>query len=180
MGTDRSLHGRQGAMRNVDVAVIGGGSAGAGLAAMAAPHARIAILEMEERPGYHTTGRSAAFYAETYGGAAVQPLTTASKGFFENPPPGFADAPLVGPRGGLHMAEAAHLPLLAQMDREFAQSGVALRPLDRADMEEMLPGLGDRKSTRLPVTNAHLVCRLLLEKKKKQAQYAIARLISTH
>src|SRR3546814_12396639 len=97
---------------------------------------------MEERPGYHTTGRSAAFYAETYGGAAVQPLTTASKGFFENPPPCFADAPLVGPRGGLHMAEAAHLPLLAQMDREFAQSGVALRPLDRADMEAMLPGLG--------------------------------------
>src|SRR3546814_5155007 len=40
------------------------------------------------------------------------------------------------------MAEAVHLPLLAQMDREFAQSGVALRPLDRADMEEMLPGLG--------------------------------------
>src|SRR3546814_20679508 len=67
---------------------------------------------MEERPGYHTTGRSAAFYAETYGGAAVQPLTTPSKGFFENPPPGFADAPSVGPRGGLHMAEAAHLPLL--------------------------------------------------------------------
>src|SRR3546814_2951984 len=28
------------------------------------------------------------------------------------------------------------------MDREFAQSGVVLRPLDRADMEEMLPGLG--------------------------------------
>src|SRR3546814_1300943 len=28
------------------------------------------------------------------------------------------------------------------MDRECAQSGVALRPLDRADMEEMLPGLG--------------------------------------
>lgn len=129
-------------MLNVDVAVIGGGIAGAGLAAMAAPHARIAILEMEERPGYHTTGRSAAFYAETYGGAAVQPLTTASKGFFENPPPGFADAPLVGPRGGLHMAEAAHLPLLAEMDREFAQSGVTLRPLDRAEMEEMLPGLG--------------------------------------
>src|SRR3546814_2636984 len=30
---------------------------------------------------------------------------------------------------------------------------------------------GDRKSTRLtPVTNAHLVCRLLLEKKKSQDQ----------
>src|SRR3546814_15824673 len=85
MGTDRSPHGRQCAMLNVDVAVIGGGIAGAELAAMAAPHARIAILEMEERPGYHTTGRSAAFYAETFGGAAVQPLTNASKGVLENP-----------------------------------------------------------------------------------------------
>src|SRR3546814_977938 len=33
----------------------------------------------------------------------------------------------------------------------------------------LFPRLRDRKSTRLnPVTNAHLVCRLLLEKKKKQ------------
>src|SRR3546814_13874871 len=128
MGTDRSLHGRQCAMLNVDVAVIGGGIAGAGLAAMAAPHARIAILEMEERPGYHTTGRSAAFYAETYGGAAVQPLTTASTGFFETPPTGFDDATLVGTRGGLPMAESEPLALRAQLDPEVAPRGVGARP----------------------------------------------------
>src|SRR3546814_8988353 len=40
----------------------------------------------------------------------------------------------------------------------------------RAAMDE-LP-VRDRKSTRLnPVTNAHLVCRLLLEKKKKHTLY---------
>src|SRR3546814_10489551 len=38
---------------------------------------------------------------------------------------------------------------------------------DRADIT-----WSDRKSTRrTPVTNAHLVCRLLLEKKKKEKQY---------
>src|SRR3546814_13741096 len=83
MGTDRPLHGRACLMLKVDIAIIGGGIAGAGLAAMAGAHASIAILEMEDQPGYHTTGRSAAFYAETYGGAAVQPLTTASKAFLE-------------------------------------------------------------------------------------------------
>src|SRR3546814_7262541 len=35
----------------------------------------------------------------------------------------------------------------------------------------IMPGSTDRKSTRrTPVTNAHLVCRLLLEKKKKKLQ----------
>src|SRR3546814_16886738 len=79
MGTDRPLHGRACLMLKVDIAIIGGGIAGAGLAAMAGAHASIAILEMEDQPGYHTTGRSAAFYAETYGGAAVQPLTTTGR-----------------------------------------------------------------------------------------------------
>lgn len=130
-------------MKTVDIAIIGGGIAGAGLAAMAAGGgARIAILEMEERPGYHTTGRSAAFYAETYGGAAVQPLTSASERFFENPPAAFAGVPLLQPRGGLHLAEAGDIALLDALDAEFAATGVALRPLDRAGMEQLLPGLG--------------------------------------
>src|SRR3546814_9418459 len=39
---------------------------------------------------------------------------------------------------------------------------------DRRARERGVGPLSDRKSTRLtPVTNAHLVCRLLLEKKKK-------------
>jgi len=125
-----------------DVAIIGGGIAGAGLAAMIAGDARTIVMEMEDRPGYHTTGRSAAFYAETYGGPAVQPLTTASKPFFQSPPPGFSDVPLFGPRGCLHIAEADTLDHLAAMDRDFAASGVRLDPVDRAGMEAVLPALG--------------------------------------
>ncbi len=129
-------------MLKVDVAIIGGGMAGAGLAAMIGGHATTAILEMEDSPGYHTTGRSAAFYAETYGGPAIQPLTTASKAFFENPPAGFSDVPLIGPRGGLHLAEAEHVELLAAMDHDFAASGVTLELIGREAMERLLPGLG--------------------------------------
>jgi D-arginine dehydrogenase len=61
-----------------DVAIVGAGMAGVSLAAMLAPHARVLLLEAEDMPGYHATGRSAAFWSETYGGPGIQPLTTAS------------------------------------------------------------------------------------------------------
>ena len=44
-----------------DVAVIGAGMAGASLAAELAPHVRVLLAEAETQPGYHATGRSAAF-----------------------------------------------------------------------------------------------------------------------
>lgn len=111
-----------------DVAIIGGGIAGASLAAFLSPATRAVVIEGETLPGYHTTGRSAAFYSETYGGPAVQPLSTASKAFFHAPPPGFG--PLLSPRGALYVArEAATLDALAA---EFADSGVQIERLDAA------------------------------------------------
>ena len=62
-----------------DVAIIGAGMAGASLAAAIAGAASVLILEAEARPGYHATGRSAAFWSETYGGPLIQPLTSASR-----------------------------------------------------------------------------------------------------
>ena len=47
-----------------DVAIIGAGIAGAGMAWSLGQRSggklRVALLEMESQPGYHTTGRSAA------------------------------------------------------------------------------------------------------------------------
>ena len=60
-----------------DIAVVGAGMAGASLAAELGTHARVLLLEAEDRPGYHTTGRSAAFWDECYGGPDVVPLTVA-------------------------------------------------------------------------------------------------------
>jgi D-arginine dehydrogenase len=61
-----------------DIAIIGAGIAGASLAwelsRLAGERLRIALVEMESRPGYHTTGRSAAFWVESYGGPGVVPL----------------------------------------------------------------------------------------------------------
>ena len=61
-----------------DVVIVGAGMAGASLAAALGSNARVLVLEAEAAPGYHATGRSAAFWSETYGGPDIQPLTTAS------------------------------------------------------------------------------------------------------
>ena len=61
-----------------DIAIVGAGIAGASLAAELAAHRRVVVLEAEDRPGYHATGRSAAFWEECYGGPEIVPLTLRS------------------------------------------------------------------------------------------------------
>ena len=91
-------------MESADFIVIGAGIAGASVAYWLAPHGRVVVLEREPQPGYHSTGRSAALFFETYGPEQVRALTRASRGFFADPPPGFADHPLLTPRGSLVVA----------------------------------------------------------------------------
>ena len=124
-----------------DVAIIGAGIAGASLAYFLGERATVTLLEGEAHPGYHTTGRSAAFYAETYGGVAIQPLTTASKSFFHAPPEGFADHPLLSTRGGLHIATAAALPALDEIAGAFVGTGVRIDRLSGADVAARWPQL---------------------------------------
>jgi D-arginine dehydrogenase len=119
-------------MTRYDVAIVGAGMAGAGLAAAVAGDARVLLLEAEERPGYHSTGRSAAFWSESYGGPLIQPLTSASRD---------ALRPYLRPRGCIHLADAAGEGALAALAAEFAGSAVALEPLDRADLEARIPAL---------------------------------------
>jgi D-arginine dehydrogenase len=92
-----------------DVVIVGGGIAGASAAAFLAPSRRVAILERESHPGYHSTGRSAALFSETYGNTTVRALSRASRSFLFNPPAGFAAHPLVTPRGSLYVARADQL-----------------------------------------------------------------------
>jgi D-arginine dehydrogenase len=88
-------------VQNFDIIVIGAGIAGASVAAHLAETKRVAILEMEERPAYHTTGRSAAAYEPNYGPPPMLAFTRASHEFFTSPPHGFCDGPLLTPRASL-------------------------------------------------------------------------------
>ena len=113
-----SVHGLQ----TADFIVIGAGMAGASVAYWLAPHGRVVVLEREDQPGYHTTGRSAAVYLEAYGSAQVRALTLASRDFFLQPPAEFGNGPLMTPRGALMVAApgqeaalAAHADVLASL-----------------------------------------------------------------
>ena len=68
-----------------DIVVIGAGMAGASAAHFLARRFDVLLLEREDQPGYHTTGRSAALYTQAYGNAAIRALTVASKPFFDRP-----------------------------------------------------------------------------------------------
>jgi len=90
-------------MKSYDIIVIGAGIAGASVAAHLAATRRVAVLEMENRPGFHSTGRSAASYEPNYGPPAMLALTRASESFFREPPRGFAEAPLLTSRESLFL-----------------------------------------------------------------------------
>lgn len=117
-----------------DIVVIGAGIAGASIAAELAPHASVLIAEAESQPGYHTTGRSAAFYEECYGGPDVVPLTRASGAYLrEN---GF-----MTPRGGLYIARQGQEAEIEAFLAQFANAGVTIDRLDRSQLEIILPGV---------------------------------------
>lgn len=117
-----------------DIAVIGAGMAGASLAAELAPHARVLIAEAEAVPGYHATGRSAAFWEECYGGPGVVPLTLASGPYLQ------AQGVLTR-RGALYIGRTQDAPAIDAFMARFAGSGVRIEKLGRAALAARIPGL---------------------------------------
>jgi D-arginine dehydrogenase len=87
-----------------DFLIVGGGIAAASVGYWLAPHGRVLLLERESQPGYHSTGRSAALFMESYGTPQVRALTMASRAFLQAPPDGFSDHPVLSPRGALMVA----------------------------------------------------------------------------
>jgi D-arginine dehydrogenase len=114
-----------------DIAIAGAGMAGASLAAELAPHARVVLLEAESQPGYHATGRSAAFWSETYGGPDIQPLTTASG-------PSLKALGVLAPLGSLHIGRVGDDAAIDAFFAEFARTGVTL---EEVDPHALIPGL---------------------------------------
>ncbi|MEY2554837.1 MAG: D-arginine dehydrogenase [Ilumatobacteraceae bacterium] len=83
-------------MSSYDVLVIGGGIAGVSIGYELAADRSVGVLEMEATLAFHTTGRSVATFLESYGGRTIRLLTTASRSFMQEPPPGFG-RPLLKP-----------------------------------------------------------------------------------
>jgi len=107
-----------------EVLVVGAGIAGASAAYELAGAADVVLLEAESQPGYHASGRSAAMFVEDYGNRVIRALNRASRGFLTSPPDGFAELPILTPRGSLAVATEANL---AAVDELVAESPTARR-----------------------------------------------------
>ncbi|MEX2647840.1 MAG: FAD-binding oxidoreductase [Alphaproteobacteria bacterium] len=128
-------------MNDCDVLVIGGGIAGAAAAYHLARRARTVVVEREEAPGYHSTGRSAAMFTETYGPPAIRRLTAASGPFLRAPPAGFTEVPLLRRRGVLFLARPNQAAMLDQHEAWARSTGARVERLDADAMVRLVPAL---------------------------------------
>jgi D-arginine dehydrogenase len=119
-------------MIDFDIIIVGGGIAGASLGAEIGDRRRSLIIETEEQCGFHSTGRSAAFFLESYGGPEVAKLTAASRQFLDAPPSAFSEHGFLRTRGDLHITPG-ELPELPP--------GIESRIVEREELERLVPGI---------------------------------------
>lgn len=117
-----------------DFAIIGAGMAGASLAAQLGEHSKVLVLEAEDAPGYHTTGRSAAFWEECYGGPGIVPLTLASGHYLQEH--GF-----LRQRGALYIGRDQDREALDDFERRFAGTGVSIQRIGGSQLRDHAPFL---------------------------------------
>lgn len=120
-----------------DVAIIGAGIAGAGLAAEIAGDLGVTIIEQETRAGYHSTGRSAAIFVRNYGNDVIRALNGGSVAFFEDPDRAWFPNGLIRQRGVLFIANDAGLAELETL----LTSAEGLRAITLEEALGLVPAL---------------------------------------
>ena len=123
------------AMERCDFLVVGAGMAGASAAFWLAERGRVVVLEQEDVPGYHSTGRSAAMFMQTYGGPLTKGLAVTGRSFLTDPPSDFAASPLLSPREVLYVGRADQIDML---DRFYEENRRRVPTLARLDANQAL------------------------------------------
>lgn len=124
-----------------EVIIVGAGIAGASIAAFLSATHRVVLLEAESQPGFHSTGRSAAMFMESYGTPTIRALTRASRAFYTSPPAAFADTPLLGPRGAMYVGTPEQLERIDALDAELRPHTPKLQRLSAAEAIACVPVL---------------------------------------
>ncbi|PZU10845.1 MAG: FAD-dependent oxidoreductase [Sphingomonas sp.] len=130
-----------GAVRQVDIVVIGGGIAGLSAAMRLARRARTVVIEREGALGYHSSGRSATFSHFGIGDAAVRGMTAASRPFFETPPDGFVERPLSFAKPAMFIATEELIGELRALESEMTRYTDTITRVSPAEMLEIVPVL---------------------------------------
>ena len=128
-------------MTGADFLVIGGGIAGLSAAARLAEHGRVVVIEAEDAPGYHSSGRSVTFSHYGIGNETVRGMTSWSRGFFEHPPEGFSEVPLSKRTPALFFAREETREQLEALYEKTARLTETLIWLDEEGMKSLCPVL---------------------------------------
>lgn len=124
-----------------DYVIVGAGMAGVSLAYRLPESAQVLVLERESHAAYHSTGRSAAMFVETYGTETIRALTVAGNDFFSHPPAGFSDQPILLPRGVLYVGTADQRDLLDSQYQDWHEQGLDVSRLSAEEALAMVPCL---------------------------------------
>ena len=123
-----------------DFIIIGSGMAGMSAAYRLSKHGKVIVLEKESLLGYHTTGRSAAFFTENYGNKVIRSITKASRYFLENPPSCFKNNQLMTQYGGSLFIANKHQSKYVDKELDYAKSVSAnVFEIDKKEVQNMVP-----------------------------------------
>lgn len=122
-----------------DYVIIGAGIAGASLAYRLQGRGSTLVVEAENQAGYHSSGRSAAMFMETYGTATIRALTRASKAFFECPPHLFCEHHVMTPRGVLYIARDDQEQLFNDTLLGLQQAGARVNTVSAEEVLKRVP-----------------------------------------
>lgn len=159
-----------------DAVIIGAGIAGASAAYFLTQKGMrdILILEKEEQPGYHATGRAAGVLVEFDPIPSVVDLKILGARFLRNPPRGFSEYPLLRKSGILVMGQGALWKILAQMVPALRNKGVKIRVLSREGARAIVPAVSPENidGALLFPENGHIDVHELLWSYLRQARQA--------
>jgi len=126
-------------MHHYDYLIIGSGIAGSSIASELAASAKVLLIEREACHGYHTTGRSAAMFIESYGNSWIRQLTGASRTFFDAPPDGFCSHALLKRRGSVTIATKDQIPALEALAADIEATGSEMLQIDGEAARALAP-----------------------------------------
>ena len=122
--------------KTFDVIIIGSGIAGISLASKLSNDLSVCVIEKEKLLSYHSTGRSFAFYIESYGNETIRKLTKASKNYFLEHS-NSNDRKLLNKRGALYLANEKQINSRNKLFNEL--NSPLIKILDKKQTLEKLP-----------------------------------------